>query len=738
MKKVFYSLAIFLSIFIINVSTVDAMSCLYTCKNCDDNKNDISFKLSPIQASTVIFDSDFVYMRATSLSDFVVNKEKQNIGSHWDGNASELYRITEENKKISLDSSSGCTKYMYYDQKTGQNKIYFSNLSYSAISNKYRGDIVLELVSSLNENGYVSACYNEGTNKGCNENKGELQELFCDYTSTGDFSSISFSLTDGGTITVYRDYKALGSFIANKDNYKLYELNGVDKYELYLTLRNFWNEDFNWYDCPSSIKTNYSNVGTILDSTTTYKIGIQDTFANNDSKKFYEFWKVADSYTYTYNLNKDSSYIRLSNTTNVASQICSYTRENELCDPTKKDCEVKNYITLTEYNDNGKSTYKSGFNTGLTKQPTGTITIDIPSGNISDSCDNLPVIYTDCLQNSYTSIGGRPVGGHRFNVINCKITTTEFTNSQKLVSSKWNNTQDINYSMSAYNGLQYKTHMCNLNKQLLAYTEYSKLSNISSFAIYDFNGQTSNLYKISSEFNSNCSEFGTESTFTCDDETCKNDLQYTIEKQIRNISLYCSNINRQSYKYSSDTQMIEARKNECESFRTFYDSLIENKIISNIFYGCDVYKGELADKINFFLNIIKIAAPIMAIVLGMLDFGKAVVAADSAKEMKDAGKRFGRRLVATALLFLVPTLLSVLINIFIGDEIDNNPYCGLIDTDNNTTETTTDNSSNIIYDKEDCPGLYIRSTNTCVVPASGGTSSGSSGGISSPNIDRLD
>ena len=64
--------------------------------------------------------------------------------------------------------------------------------------------------------------------------------------------------------------------------------------------------------------------------------------------------------------------------------------------------------------------------------------------------------------------------------------------------------------------------------------------------------------------------------------------------------------------------------------------------------------------VGIVLLVFKIVIPILLIVWGMLDLGKAVVAAKD-DEIKKATKSLAFRAVAGILIFFIPTLVSVII-----------------------------------------------------------------------------
>ena len=78
---------------------------------------------------------------------------------------------------------------------------------------------------------------------------------------------------------------------------------------------------------------------------------------------------------------------------------------------------------------------------------------------------------------------------------------------------------------------------------------------------------------------------------------------------------------------------------------------------------CEGLLGEdLINKINSYLNIIKIAIPIILIVLGIIDFTKAVFASD-AELMNKAKTDFAKRIAIAILIFLVPTILNLILGL---------------------------------------------------------------------------
>jgi hypothetical protein len=92
------------------------------------------------------------------------------------------------------------------------------------------------------------------------------------------------------------------------------------------------------------------------------------------------------------------------------------------------------------------------------------------------------------------------------------------------------------------------------------------------------------------------------------------------------------------------------------------------KFIGSGFFGgdplsCDDFTTD--DGVNIvsdLFNIIMIIGPILALVLGGLDFAKATLASDESA-LKKAGTKFGKRIIAAILLFLLPLIINLILGI---------------------------------------------------------------------------
>lgn len=95
----------------------------------------------------------------------------------------------------------------------------------------------------------------------------------------------------------------------------------------------------------------------------------------------------------------------------------------------------------------------------------------------------------------------------------------------------------------------------------------------------------------------------------------------------------------------------------------YYEGTTNNEPQQEKINSCkDLFSDTFRAKILQFLNIIKIAVPIMLIALGTVDFAKAVFSGN-ADEMKKSQKTFIKRLIASVLVFLVPVFVNLILTL---------------------------------------------------------------------------
>lgn len=78
--------------------------------------------------------------------------------------------------------------------------------------------------------------------------------------------------------------------------------------------------------------------------------------------------------------------------------------------------------------------------------------------------------------------------------------------------------------------------------------------------------------------------------------------------------------------------------------------------------NCEDFNSNGSNLINEVFTIFMIAAPILLIIFGVIDFAKASLASDE-QALRNAGINFGKRIIAAVLLFLLPLVINLLIGV---------------------------------------------------------------------------
>lgn len=98
-------------------------------------------------------------------------------------------------------------------------------------------------------------------------------------------------------------------------------------------------------------------------------------------------------------------------------------------------------------------------------------------------------------------------------------------------------------------------------------------------------------------------------------------------------------------------------------YASFYDLVELKELNLHPVVDCESLLGkDLIDEINSYLDIVKIAIPIILIGFGVLDFTKAIFAGDESV-MKKAKDAFLKRILISVLIFLAPTFVNLLLTL---------------------------------------------------------------------------
>ncbi len=79
------------------------------------------------------------------------------------------------------------------------------------------------------------------------------------------------------------------------------------------------------------------------------------------------------------------------------------------------------------------------------------------------------------------------------------------------------------------------------------------------------------------------------------------------------------------------------------------------------------FDGKLPDTVSMVVTIIQIAIPIILIIFGMMDLGKAVMA-QKEDEIKKGQQTFVKRLIAAAIVFFVVVVVKLLVGVVSNDQ----------------------------------------------------------------------
>lgn len=137
-------------------------------------------------------------------------------------------------------------------------------------------------------------------------------------------------------------------------------------------------------------------------------------------------------------------------------------------------------------------------------------------------------------------------------------------------------------------------------------------------------------------------------------------LTYSFDELSKKSAIISSsdiNLNNEIYYLNSDKQ-TEANSTSSNSSSSTSKTASTSEVTTN---DCATIKEPLKFVGNIIL-IAKIVIPLIIMVLGVIDFGKAVIAQKD-DEIKKAAFTFGRRIAAGIAIFFIPTIVSVMFSL---------------------------------------------------------------------------
>lgn len=670
---------IFAFCFANTVHAAQPQRCMYEGTNDDGSKFKVLVRTYE--------DDDYIWIQP--LDDVRVKKLDKDYGSSdlWTSiEFGATIEVKDSNSKYngkdlkgSIIEENGCFNYLYWQAPVGLDNWYFSNNSNQSIGGTDK-IVRLNLVNNYQDT----------------SSNAILEELICTYTQpNGAYGSmpdtIVYRLTKNNNGYSYEIlgessgllktwYEGEASADQNGWNSALLGMNVNTQVLDLLNPRVFWYSHSKAYSCPSMIMVGYDYELTTPSWSSVHSFNTQVSigFATDELDNYLDdniVEQLSDlmssvenaEHKANYTLAKGASFIDYEVGVDKQGNICNYGIESEMA------TNLDNwYYSIAEVIPFGEEPRYTAITNDAYPNLVSPTTFDIPSGKLMNSCDDLPILYTDCLKE---------------NASNCKISINEFEGSTKLVQNTVLNEMDkttVELAMSKYNGLKYKIMVCELGDQLdyLAKRDDKSLSMIDKLEFHDADGTNEKLYGINELIANQCDNWGINTLFDCSDSICQSNLDYIAEQKIKEIQNYCNEMYSGFTTTKLQNQSYKGRMDECIQFQSFYSSLVTNGIIRDLSNGCEMLSNDFVDKLVWILDIIKIAGPILAVGLGTLDFVKVVASGDADKEMKSAFKRFGTRIVAAVLLFLVPVILAFLMDTFLGNQAgydSDNPFCDIVE-----------------------------------------------------------
>lgn len=141
-----------------------------------------------------------------------------------------------------------------------------------------------------------------------------------------------------------------------------------------------------------------------------------------------------------------------------------------------------------------------------------------------------------------------------------------------------------------------------------------------------------------------------------------NSSTYTDE-QIKNFVNKCATDNKVTASYD------EANFNSCTNGNCLYNNIDTIREGTATSLECDAILGDptkpdsVAWLVKEILGYLKVLGPLLVLVLSSIDFAKAIIMSDD-DTMKKSQKKLITRLLAMALLYLIPVLVEAILDIF--------------------------------------------------------------------------
>lgn len=158
-----------------------------------------------------------------------------------------------------------------------------------------------------------------------------------------------------------------------------------------------------------------------------------------------------------------------------------------------------------------------------------------------------------------------------------------------------------------------------------------------------------------------------------DDVVCKADAITELNNTESKLKAECSSVEKNLDYENDQVECLDACFKLNDTLNDYRKGTDLGDVDSSKLNQCGI-SDKIVNFISKVVKWIKYIAPVIVIILGILDFIKAI-ASSSEDEMKKTQGRFIKRVLAAAILFLVPFIIQFILEAF--HLVNNNPFCSL-------------------------------------------------------------
>ncbi len=132
---------------------------------------------------------------------------------------------------------------------------------------------------------------------------------------------------------------------------------------------------------------------------------------------------------------------------------------------------------------------------------------------------------------------------------------------------------------------------------------------------------------------------------------------------------FTTNVSAAAEHQNTESSFVQDEKEFSENRQGTMDTEKEKARVEDLHISCK--NGDVAKAISFtknIYNIMRVAVPVILVIMGSLDFAKATIASNT-DEMEKNKKRFINRLIIAAAIFLLLSLFQLITNILVSSGV---------------------------------------------------------------------